>query len=621
MLTNENIICISSIDWDFVWQGHQEIMATFARNGNRVLFIENTGIRMPGIKDIPRLRKRFGNWLKSAKGFREERKNLFIYSPLVLPFPYSSIARYINRIILLRPLKRWLKLMNFYTPVIWTFLPTGIAADIINSIDRKMLVYYCIADFYKLVDDPDKVKKTEDELIKKCDLIFVQGDILGERCLRLNKNVHKFTFGVSIQTFESYDRTNDAPPKGLEGINGPVIGYVGGLHKHIDFGLIRFIADKHPDWNIVMIGPAQADLSEIEGRKNILLLGKKDFNDLPAYIDRFDVCIIPYRISDYTRTVYPTKLNEYHAMGKPVVSTALQEVVDFNREDGGLISIGMDRDDFDDKISSAIADKSGEFIRRRIESAKRNNWTTRIEEMSSLIESAMDRKIKNSANWRQNFLHLYKAARVRTIKLLAIFLSVYGLVFYTPVIWYAASPLLISQAPVKADCIVVFSGGVGESGKAGQGYEERVQKAVELYKDGYADRLIFSSGYTYLFKEPLVMKALAVSLGVPEGSIILEDTAKNTFENVKFSKRILDRNGWNSILLISAPYHMKRASLVFHKLAKNVKVTYVPITNSSFYTHASGTPQTGWKQINIVQIRGILHEYFGIIYYWFKGYI
>ncbi len=621
MLKNENIICISSIDWDFIWQGHQEIMAAFAKNGNRVLFIENTGIRMPGIKDIPRLRKRFGDWFKSARGFREERKNLFIYSPIVFPFPYSSIARYINRIILLRPLKRWLKLMSFYSPVVWTFLPTGIAVDIVNSIDRKVLIYYCIADFYKLVDGPHKVKKTEDELIKKCDLIFVQGDFLGERCLRLNKNVHKFTFGVNIQAFKSYDRANGAPPKGLEGINGPVIGYVGGLHKHIDFGLIRFTADKHPEWKIVMIGPAQADLSEIEGRNNILLLGKKDFADLPAYINRFDVCIIPYRISDYTRTVYPTKLNEYHAMGKPVVSTALQEIVDFNRENGALVSVGIDRDDFNDKIEAALAEKNGEFIRARIESAQKNDWTKRIEEMSSLIALAIDRKIKNSVNWRQNFLHLYRAARVRMIKLVVIFLIAYGLAFYTPVIWYAAGPLLISQPPVKADCIVAFSGGVGESGKAGQGYEERVEKAVELYSKGYADKLIFSSGHTYRFKETLVMKALAISLGVPEGAIILEDEAKNTFENVKFSKQILDRRGWNSILLISAPYHMKRASLVFNKIAKDIKVTYVPVTNGHFYAHTFGASGTGRKQINIEQIRGILHEYFGIIYYWFKGYI
>ncbi|MDD5136747.1 MAG: glycosyltransferase [Candidatus Omnitrophica bacterium] len=392
MLKNENIICISTIDWDFIWQGHQEIMATFARNGNRVLFIENTGVRVPGIRDIPRLKKRLLSWIKSAKGFREERENLFVYSPIVLPFPYSRIARFINRNILLRALKKWMKATNFRDPIIWTFLPTGIAIDIINNIDRKMLVYYCIADFYKLVDDPKKVKKTEDEVIRKCDLVFVQGNVLKERCLRFNKNFHIFPFGVNIQTFENYDRANSALPKDIRGIKGPVIGYVGGLHKHVDFRLIRSMADKHPDWSIVMVGPAQTDISEVESRKNVFLLGKKDFKDLPLYINKFDVCLIPYEINDYTKTVFPTKLNEYHSMGKPVVSTSLPEVIDFNKANDELVSVSTDRADFDRKTEAAISDKSEKLVKKRIESAKRNSWTERIEEMSCLMQLAMDRK-------------------------------------------------------------------------------------------------------------------------------------------------------------------------------------------------------------------------------------
>ena len=621
MLKNENIICISSIDWDFIWQGHQEIMAAFARNGNRVLFIENTGIRMPGIKDIPRLKKRFVNWIKSAKGFREEQENLFIYSPLVLPFPYSRLARFINRNILLQPLQRWLKMMKFHNPIIWTFLPTGTVVDIINNINRKILVYYCIADFYRLADDSKKIKKTEDELIKKCDLIFVQGDLFKERCLRLNKNVYRFPFGVNFQTFENFDRKDARPPADMGDMKKPVIGYVGGVHKHIDFGLIKFIADRHPDWSIVMVGPLQTDVSGIKGRKNVFLLGERDFNELPAYIDRFDVCIIPYEINDYTKTVFPTKLNEYHAMGKPVVSTSLPEIVNFNKENGELISIGVDREDFNDKIERAVIDREERLVGSRIASAKKNSWTERIEEMSSLIQAAMDKKTESPANWREDFLHLYKVSRARAIKVLAVILGVYGLIFYTPLVWYAAEPLKISQPPQKADAIVVFAGGVGESGRAGQGYEERVQRAVDLYKKGYADHFIFSSGYTYLFKEPLVMKALAVSLGIPERSILLDVKAKNTLENVKFTRQILIDNGWKNILLVSSPYHMRRVSLVFAKTANDIKVTYVPIQNSHFYTHSFANPGEGWRQINIGQIRGILHEYLGIIYYWFEGYI
>src|SRR3990167_8933968 len=97
MLKNEDIICISSIDWDFIWQGHQEIMTKLARGGNRVLFIENTGARTPSFKDLGRIKNRIYNWRKGIHGIRKIEDGLYVYSPLVLPFPYSKIARSINK--------------------------------------------------------------------------------------------------------------------------------------------------------------------------------------------------------------------------------------------------------------------------------------------------------------------------------------------------------------------------------------------------------------------------------------------------------------------------------------------------------------------------------------------
>ena len=85
-----NIVCISTVDWDFIWQGHQEIMSTLAQAGNRVLFIENTGVRWPTLRDLPRTRQRITNWRRGVKGIRRVMDNLYVYSPLVLPFPYSK---------------------------------------------------------------------------------------------------------------------------------------------------------------------------------------------------------------------------------------------------------------------------------------------------------------------------------------------------------------------------------------------------------------------------------------------------------------------------------------------------------------------------------------------------
>ena len=147
MLTGRDIICISSIDWDFIWQGHQEIMAALAKQGNRVLFIENTGVRAPTLRDLPRVRERLRNWRRGFKGFRQERENLFVYSPIVLPAPYSRIAGWVNRTVLRRTLRRWLQAVGAGRPIVWTFLPTPLARDLIRDLDPELTIYYCIDNF------------------------------------------------------------------------------------------------------------------------------------------------------------------------------------------------------------------------------------------------------------------------------------------------------------------------------------------------------------------------------------------------------------------------------------------------------------------------------------------
>jgi hypothetical protein len=87
MLRDRDIICISSIDWDAHWQIHHQIASSLVAAGNRVLFVENTGVRAPGVRDLSRIRQRVSNWWRSTKGFREVNPGLFVYSPLFLPFP------------------------------------------------------------------------------------------------------------------------------------------------------------------------------------------------------------------------------------------------------------------------------------------------------------------------------------------------------------------------------------------------------------------------------------------------------------------------------------------------------------------------------------------------------
>ncbi len=97
MLRGKQIICLSSIDWDFNWQGHQEIMTRFAAAGNTVLYVENTGIRMPRWTDLPRLRRRVQAWQQGPGGIRQVQDNLYVCAPLVCPFPHSQVVQRLNR--------------------------------------------------------------------------------------------------------------------------------------------------------------------------------------------------------------------------------------------------------------------------------------------------------------------------------------------------------------------------------------------------------------------------------------------------------------------------------------------------------------------------------------------
>lgn len=614
MLKNQDIICISSIDWDFIWQGHQEIMSTLARNGNRVLFIENTGVRSPGIRDIPRLKKRFKNYFKGVKGIRKESDNLYIFSPIVLPFPYSRAARWVNRFLMLSVLNRWIKAVDFADSIVWTFLPTGITLDIINNINKRLLIYYCIDNFAVSSASTRKIRRTEKKVLQSADLVFVTSKALYDYCARQNNKVHFFPFGVNFESFETATASELTMPDELRDIKKPIVGYVGGIHKWIDQDLVKSLAQNNPEYSFVFVGPLQTDVSALSGIKNICFLGSKKHEALPNLIRHFSVTIIPYHVTDYTKNVYPTKLNEYLALGKAVVSTDLPEIRFFNQKYGDIVSIGKDADGFSRAIRDAIKEDTEEARDRRVEIARDNSWQRRIEEMSGLIEEAVERNLLDKeSRWKERLLSFYHSAGKRIAYAFTAFAMIYILLFHTSLAWYLAEPLKVIDSPRKADAIVVFAGGVGESGRAGQGFEERVAYAVELYKGGYASRIILSSGYIYAIKETDLMKAWAISKGVPAEAVTIENEAGNTYENVKFTNAILERNVWRSILVVSSPYHMRRVSLVYGKSGGDLKVAYTPIPESRFYSHGAGASSE--------QIRAIIHEYLGILYYWWKGYI
>lgn len=613
MLKGRNILCISSIDWDFIWQGHQQIMSMLAAHGNNVLFIENTGARRPTFRDVPRLRQRIRNWWRGTKGFRQEREHLFVYSPLVLPFPYSRIARWINRFIIIRAIRRWMAALGIRRPLVWTFLPTALALDLINGVDPELVVYYCIDDFAASSAGARNIRRTEHRLFREADLVFVTSGRLRERVRQFRDQVDVFPFAVNFARFDAVRTSGDDIPADLKPVPRPIVGYVGGLHRWVDQELVAGAARRVPDGTFIFIGPPQCDVSTLEREPNVRLLGGRPHEQLPGYIKGFDVGIVPYAFSDYTANVYPTKLNEYLAMGIPVVATGLPEIKRFNQRHGDIVAIANDSEEFALQVQNAIHDRDEARVQRRIAVARENSWDARVKAMSAALEKGLAVRRAHEESWDARLRRVYRAAQRRVFVTAAVVVALFLLVFQTPLLWIVAEPLRVVDRPRRADAIAVFAGGAGESGTAGGGYQERVRQAVDLYQAGYAPRLIFSSGFVFAFREAEVMRGLAIDLGVPSDAIILEERAGSTYENVAFVRDIARRDGARHVLLVSSPYHMRRALLTWRKQAPDIQVIATPVPNSQYYLHRYGA--------SFQQIRGIAWEYAAILFYRWNGWL
>jgi uncharacterized SAM-binding protein YcdF (DUF218 family) len=488
-----------------------------------------------------------------------------------------------------------------------------LARDLLSAIKPCLTIYYCIDDFASSSAGAKRIVASEERLFKDADLVFVTSERLRQRAARFSDRVHLFPFGVSLERFDAARRGNDAVPADLARLGHPVIGYVGGLHQWIDQDLLSAAATALPDTAFALIGPEQTDVARLRQCSNIHLLGLREHHELPGYVKGFDVGIVPYRLTEYTANVYPTKLNEYLSMGIPVVATDLPEIRRFNAEHGNIIAIAGDAAAFATAIRDALAYSGPPQVERRVEVAHANSWQSRIAVMQRLIDEGVERRAATSQRWDETLRRVYRRTRTRFVQAVVGLVAVYLLVFNTNLLWWTARPLFVEAPPSRADAIVVFAGGVGESGKAGGGAQERLARAVELYRAHYAPVMILSSGFVYSFREADVMRAMAIDQGVPDSAIMLEQRSTNTLQNVKFVDDILRDRHWNRILLVSSPYHMRRAVMVWKKQAPDVEVVPTPVEQSQFYDHGRGA--------NLEQVRGIIQEYLAILGYWRRGWL
>ena len=413
MITGRDFIIISSIDWNFLWQGPQEIAVRLARAGNRVLYIENTGVRTPGLRDTARVARRLRNGAgELVSGVeRQADRNVYVCSPFIMPPFGPGYHHTINRRIFLPLIARAAARLQMRDAIVLTFLPTDTAVELVQHLQpiSSLLVYYCVADFSELASRPLRLQESEKEMLRLSDLVLAQCDILARRCSLVTDNVHILPYGVNLDAFPLANASHSTSADSRDGhsrpVHGdklnilprPVIGYVGGLHRHVDFELLATIARERPRWSWVCVGPAQTPPGTLMRLPNVHLLGEQLHENLAAYMQHFDVGIVPYLENAYTDTVVPTKINEYLAMGKPVVSTALPAVRGFNNSHEGVITSSAQPGSFVEAIEHALSLPADDKTRKdRRDVAALSDWQAQLEVACNLIEKTMATKRPSS---------------------------------------------------------------------------------------------------------------------------------------------------------------------------------------------------------------------------------
>jgi glycosyltransferase involved in cell wall biosynthesis len=393
MISGHDVLYFSSVDWGFLWQGPQEIAVRLGAAQNRVLFVENTGVRAPRVEETGRVARRLVGWAQSVGQVREVAPNVHVYSPLVLPPFGPPWRRRINRNIFAAQLRYVMGRMQFHPSLLWTYLPTDTTEDAIRLFrpPGAPVVYYCVADFRELVRDVPRMEHSENGIVAASDAVFTNCAALAARFSPLNRNVHVFPFGVDLRVFAD----NAAEPHpGLSSLPRPIVGYVGGLPREVELDLLLGLAEARPSWSWVYVGSVQRDLGKLASFPNVHLIGARPHRELPAYIRAFDVCTVPYRHSPFTNTVVPTKINEYLALGKPVVATDLPTICEFNETHGVLTTAPPRLPEFLAALEAVlqVADQPAAVARRK-QVAAQADWTTRLDQMLALVEDGKHRSV------------------------------------------------------------------------------------------------------------------------------------------------------------------------------------------------------------------------------------
>ncbi len=381
-MKDQTIVCFSK-DWNEDPTSNTHVLRGLAKT-NKVVWLNSVATRNPNLASARDWGKVFRKLKAVFARAKEVEPNLWVFTPVVAPLPFSSLAHKINRWLLrwmIGRIKRQLSIDEFQ---LWSFLPT--AEPYFGHLGESLSVYYCIDEWSQFTElDTDATVAMEQRICEKSDVVFATAHSLLESRQRYNDNSHLARHGVDYQHFAKAVEFADIRPDPIKELQSPIVGFFGLIHDWVDQSLIRAIAEAHPEWSVVIIGRASVDTTALKGLPNIHLLGRLPYEQLPQYCAHFDVGVIPFKVNELTRHINPIKLREYLSAGIPVVSSPLDEVKFYELG----VTVAKDEPRFVAACETAVAENTPERRAAISASMADQTWEAVVEHVSSTVANAI----------------------------------------------------------------------------------------------------------------------------------------------------------------------------------------------------------------------------------------